>query len=425
MRRRRLARLIPEEDRAAFDRDGFIIKRDFLPPEIFAGLVDQVRGLRAPAREMVEGDTITRHIALDPAVLERVPAARRLLDTPEYRNLIRYGGASAAAPMVYLQTILSGMSSPARPTRRRDLHTDTFHPTVKAWLFLTDVAGRCDAVRLRAGIAPPDAAAARLGAADGDRGQPSAGRGPQPARATAGPRDRRTDSSPSSACRRRARSRSRPTPWSSPTRSAFMPAAPSAAADRRVSRSGRSGGATRSCRGPGSTRGRSRRSDCASRSSTGNRWICSERSVSGGSAGAPAATCRPSTRPIPAICRTDTRKPDDALFSQQRRGAVADRPTPRSFLFLQGPISNFFDRLGRALIARGHKRAPDQPAFRRPAVLAVCRRPISAAGFDDWRAFIAECPRPASDHRPRSCIGDRRPYHIDRGRGGAGRGASR
>ena len=25
---------------------------------------------------------------------------------------------------------------------------------------------------------------------------------------------------------------------------------------------------------------------------------------------------------------------------------------PRSFLFLQGPISNFFDRLGRALIAR-------------------------------------------------------------------------
>ncbi len=28
---------------------------------------------------------------------------------------------------------------------------------------------------------------------------------------------------------------------------------------------------------------------------------------------------------------------------------------PRSVLFLQGPISSFFDRLGRALIARGHR----------------------------------------------------------------------
>jgi len=137
MRRRRLARLIPDEDRAAFDRDGFVIKRDFLPPEIFAGLVDQVRGLRAPAREMVEGDTITRHIALDPAVLERVPAARRLLDAPQYRNLIRYGGATAAAPMVYLQTILSHAGD-GPPDPQCDLHADTFHPTVKAWLFLTD-----------------------------------------------------------------------------------------------------------------------------------------------------------------------------------------------------------------------------------------------------------------------------------------------
>jgi hypothetical protein len=137
-RRRRLARLIDAEDRERFDRDGFIVKRDFLPPEVFADLAAQIRALRAPAREMTEGDTVTRHIALDPAVLDRVPAARRLLDMPQYRNLIRYAGSSAAAPMVYLQTILSGaVKGPHDP--QCDLHTDTFHPTVKAWLFLTDV----------------------------------------------------------------------------------------------------------------------------------------------------------------------------------------------------------------------------------------------------------------------------------------------
>ena len=138
-RRRRLARLIDSADRERFDRHGFIVKRDFLPPHEFAALVEQVRALRAPAREMVEGDTVTRHIALDPGVLARVPAARRLLDDPRYRRLVSYAGASAAAPMIYLQTILShAREAVADP--QCDLHTDTFHPTVKAWLFLTDVA---------------------------------------------------------------------------------------------------------------------------------------------------------------------------------------------------------------------------------------------------------------------------------------------
>ncbi|HEX6441748.1 MAG TPA: phytanoyl-CoA dioxygenase family protein, partial [Stellaceae bacterium] len=137
-RRRRLARLVGTEDRQRFDRDGFVIKEDFLPPALFAQLVEQVQNLRAPAREMAEGDTVTRHIALDPGVLKRVPAARELLRVPEYRNLISYAGSSAAAPMVYIQTILShavqGLADP-----QCDLHTDTFHPTVKAWLFLNDV----------------------------------------------------------------------------------------------------------------------------------------------------------------------------------------------------------------------------------------------------------------------------------------------
>ena len=137
-RRRRLARLIPEEDRRQLDRDGFIVKRDFLPPDIFAELSAQIRDLRAAAREMVEGDTVTRHIALDPAALDRAPAARQLLAMPEYRNLISYAGSSAAMPMVFVQTIFSGACA-GPPDPQTDLHTDTFHPTVKAWLFLTDV----------------------------------------------------------------------------------------------------------------------------------------------------------------------------------------------------------------------------------------------------------------------------------------------
>ena len=124
MRRRRLAQADRAEDRERLDRDGFVVKRDFLPPELFADLVAQVRALRAPAREMVEGDTVTRHIALDPAVLARVPAARALLDAaaiPQPDPLCRIlgGGADGLYPD----------HAQPRGRRRRPIRSATCTPT--------------------------------------------------------------------------------------------------------------------------------------------------------------------------------------------------------------------------------------------------------------------------------------------------------
>jgi capsular polysaccharide export protein len=83
---------------------------------------------------------------------------------------------------------------------------------------------------------------------------------------------------------------------------------------------------------------------------------------------------------------------------------------PRSFLFLQGPISDFFDRLGRALLARGHRvhrinlHGGDRLFWRLPATNFRGR-------FDDWRAFIGEM---LERHGVTDLVlhGDRRPYHI-------------
>src|SRR5438045_5371267 len=139
MRRRRLAGLVSATDRAAFARDGFVIRPNFLPESEFAELLRQVKTYRGTLREIGEGDTILRKIALDPKTLAALPALGRLLRHPEWRGLIRYIGSRDAEPVVWIQSILRhAHDGPADP--QTALHADTFHPTVKAWLFLTDVA---------------------------------------------------------------------------------------------------------------------------------------------------------------------------------------------------------------------------------------------------------------------------------------------
>lgn len=138
-RRRRLAHLVSPEDAAAYARDGFVLKHDFLPPDQFAALRDQLLSRAAPAREMVQGDTITQRIALDPSLLKAAPAARALLKNPVWRGLLRYVGSFDSEPLIYIQAILANRHD-AAPDPQTALHADTFHATMKAWLFLTDVA---------------------------------------------------------------------------------------------------------------------------------------------------------------------------------------------------------------------------------------------------------------------------------------------
>src|SRR5690349_7643966 len=105
-RRRRLARLVSEEDREAFDRDGFVVRPGFLPPEEFALLVAQVKAYRGPLREITEGDTVMRKIALDTRALTEMSGLRAVLGSPDWRGLVRYAGSRDAEPVVWIQSIL-------------------------------------------------------------------------------------------------------------------------------------------------------------------------------------------------------------------------------------------------------------------------------------------------------------------------------
>jgi hypothetical protein len=53
--------------------------------------------------------------------------------------MMRYAGSFDQEPLFYIQTILSHVKEGA-PDPQTNFHSDTFHPSLKAWFFLTDVA---------------------------------------------------------------------------------------------------------------------------------------------------------------------------------------------------------------------------------------------------------------------------------------------
>ncbi len=138
-RRWRLRHLIPAEDRIQFDAQGYVAIPHFLGPARFEALRTALLERPAPAREMLQGDTITRRIAIDDIMLREVPALAALIAMPRWRGLMRYVASYASEPLYYIQTILSHRAD-APPDPQEALHADTFHPTMKAWFFLTDVA---------------------------------------------------------------------------------------------------------------------------------------------------------------------------------------------------------------------------------------------------------------------------------------------
>jgi len=137
-RRLRLARLLPAAERQAIDRDGFVVRHDVMPPQLFLDLVAQVKAYNGIFRELTAGDTIIRHVPTDPRTLAQLPALRMFLAGDDWRGLLRYVGARNADPVVRLQVVFNRACMGA-PDTERVMHCDSFHPTGKAWLFLTDV----------------------------------------------------------------------------------------------------------------------------------------------------------------------------------------------------------------------------------------------------------------------------------------------
>lgn len=136
-RRARLACAVPPERIREFERNGFVVIKNALPDAEFAALR---RGLAAqswPSRDMVQGDTVTRRVAVNGELRQAVPPLARLLDADWFKALTRYVASFDIEPLYYVQSIIKRGGGPPDP--QVHLHSDAFHPSMKAWLFLDEV----------------------------------------------------------------------------------------------------------------------------------------------------------------------------------------------------------------------------------------------------------------------------------------------
>ena len=137
-RRLWLRRLLPAGLRADFHRDGFVVLPELLPAGEFAALRQEILAAEGEVRECVQGDTLTHRLLLDEPALAGMPGVRALLGSARVAGALRYVAARNAHPLVYIQSIRNGVRGGAADPQKV-LHSDTFHPTMKAWFFLEDV----------------------------------------------------------------------------------------------------------------------------------------------------------------------------------------------------------------------------------------------------------------------------------------------
>lgn len=137
-RRSSLAARIDTDERAAFERQGYFIRHNALPDTVFRRLRDEVRALHAQGWEMRQGLAVTRRISLDRGVLRHNPACADFVADRSIRDLIGYASSNTGGITYQLQSILADAPTEDSDPQTR-LHSDTFHSTAKAWMFLNDV----------------------------------------------------------------------------------------------------------------------------------------------------------------------------------------------------------------------------------------------------------------------------------------------
>ncbi len=134
-----LAPLVPKALRRRYHKDGYVLIPEFISPDSLLKIRQEIAAYRGEVRQMTQGDTATRRILLTQSCAPLMPTTYSTATHTKLRRLLAYMGGKWAHSILYVQQIHNGFQSGKRDPQKT-MHSDTFHPTIKAWLFLEDVS---------------------------------------------------------------------------------------------------------------------------------------------------------------------------------------------------------------------------------------------------------------------------------------------
>ncbi len=148
---------------ATLEREGVLIVPDFIPAEQFEATRTEAHRLRAEAAarraepsktstsgfgpklpfeggfDRFDGDTLNRFIDIDPA---SAPELHQLVRSERLAHLCRAASAFPHQPHRFSLYLTAAGDEARNPDPQRVLHRDTFHSTIKLWLFLDEVTAQ-------------------------------------------------------------------------------------------------------------------------------------------------------------------------------------------------------------------------------------------------------------------------------------------
>jgi hypothetical protein len=137
-----LAPLVDRTLRREFLAQGFVRIDSFLPADDFSKLRREAESFRGEIREELEGSTVTQRVYLTRDVLDTLPACRAFARNERLLRLVRYASSKNRIPFFHLENVVHHAIEGGGADPQKDLHSDTFHPCIKAWLYIDDVDAR-------------------------------------------------------------------------------------------------------------------------------------------------------------------------------------------------------------------------------------------------------------------------------------------
>lgn len=141
-RREKLAKNIAKEYQTQYQQNGFIKIENFLPQAVFDQVLQEMRDQSFERFDMLQGSTVTRRAMIDDVDLKSKPGLNAAKNDPRMRDLIRYVASHSGEPLLTLQIVMalpSMLTTKDAVDPQVSIHSDTFQPTAKSWLFLQDV----------------------------------------------------------------------------------------------------------------------------------------------------------------------------------------------------------------------------------------------------------------------------------------------